>query len=276
MSIKCIKTAVIAGLGESVNSGAVRKLCKASDYNFVNLPASLDMSDTADKERLFEYLDSGSAGFIVNVLGGGEIADQLNLTLELLEADMPMLVLFDPAYRPLSPAESRSLSDKLGVPVFVCGTRDTAHCMEMVSYLDSYSSFLGMCCDPASCNISTYMHECRRCVRFMAKTNFVPYGMMEGTIAKIAEVVGGTRARRNALRIIEFGRLNGFSEDKAEVCGLILYDFKTEHGLDASEMLKICRQGIAEEISAYFAPEKSVFGIFAKMFSKRFSVRLNY
>jgi len=90
-------------------------------YDIVDLPGtySLTSLDEAERETLC-YLLSGNADVIINVVDASLLSRSLELTLQLMELEQPMILclnMIDEAERKGIIIDQAALSEKLGIPV---------------------------------------------------------------------------------------------------------------------------------------------------------------
>lgn len=91
------------------------------DYRIVDLPGIYSLSAFSDDERVSrDYLLSGDAGLVINILDAANIQRNLYLTVQLLELHVPVVVVLnriDIAEKMKIRIDTEMLSGQLGCPV---------------------------------------------------------------------------------------------------------------------------------------------------------------
>ncbi|MCK5664361.1 MAG: 50S ribosome-binding GTPase, partial [Thiotrichaceae bacterium] len=88
----------------------------------VDLPGiySLDVSTSVDEEIAQEYILSGEADLIVNIIDASNLERNLYLTTQLLEMEVPLVIalnMMDIAEQRKIKIDIAALSEQLGVPI---------------------------------------------------------------------------------------------------------------------------------------------------------------
>jgi ferrous iron transport protein B len=107
--------------GTSVTYTVTRALIQGQEVEVVDLPGiySLNRTDSIDSDPLQLLLEE-DYDLIINVVDAGRLGRSLELTLQLLELERPMVValnMIDEAQRKGIEVDAEGLADRLGVPV---------------------------------------------------------------------------------------------------------------------------------------------------------------
>jgi len=119
---------------------------KGSDYNIVDLPGIYSLSAFSDDERVSrDYLLSGEADLVINIIDAANIQRNLYLTVQLLELGLPVVVILnriDIAEKMKIRIDTNLMSAQLGCPVIdISAVRkgDDLKLKEAISNNNNYS-----------------------------------------------------------------------------------------------------------------------------------------
>ena len=105
--------------GVTVDSKLKTYTYKNEQFNIVDLPGIYSLAPYSFEEKLaVEYLYTHNESVVINIVDINNISKNLYLTLELIEAKIPTIVVINKTAKINSRINVNALKKLLGVPVF--------------------------------------------------------------------------------------------------------------------------------------------------------------
>ena len=109
----------ISGSAGIINSSVIN--INANSYNLINLPSTYSLNPNDKSEQItVDYLMNSPVDLVVNVINSSLLTRGLELTIELIELGLPVIVvlnMFDEAESKGISIDLKKLEEKLNVPI---------------------------------------------------------------------------------------------------------------------------------------------------------------